>query len=65
MPTTGPNSPITVTGLTNNQAYRVKVRARNAAGWGPYSELSAEFTPQLGFSPGNSAIHQWWNGGSE
>ena len=35
--TTGPASPITVTGLTSGNNYRCRVRATNAIGTGPYS----------------------------
>lgn len=56
MPVTGPSSPLTVTGLTNGQQYRVKVRARNSAGWGPYSALSDIVTPQSGASVQQSAF---------
>lgn len=51
MPTTGTTSPITVTGLTNGQPYKVRVRARNSVGWGPYSGYSANTTPAAGSGP--------------
>ena len=35
----------TVTGLTNGTEYRGEVRARNAAGWGPWSSASGAVTP--------------------
>ena len=36
---------LVATGLTNNVVYRTRIRARNAAGWGPYSAYSSNFTP--------------------
>ena len=59
MPVTGPGSPLTITGLTNGQSYRVRVRARNSAGWGPYSAYSNPASPVApttfaeGFESGN------------
>ena len=38
-------SPVTVTGLTNGQAYRFQVAASNAVGTGAFSALSAAVTP--------------------
>lgn len=43
-PTNDAASPLLVTGLTN-AAHVAKVRGRNASGPGPYSTLSASFTP--------------------
>lgn len=39
------SSPFLFAGLTGGTGYKFKVRARNAAGWGPYSALSATVTP--------------------
>lgn len=41
----GSTKPMLVSGLTTSTGYKAKVRARNAAGWGPYSALSSTFTP--------------------
>jgi hypothetical protein len=49
-PANGAASPLTVDGLTNNQTYFARVRARNAAGWGPWSDLSVPFTPKAGLT---------------
>lgn len=42
---TGAASPITVTGLTNGQAYTFTVAAQNAGGYGPESAASNSVTP--------------------
>lgn len=42
---TGAGSPITVTGLTNGQAYTFTVQARNAIGFGSASAASNSVTP--------------------
>lgn len=41
----GNTEPIWVGGLTGGEDYTVKVRARNASGWGPLSVASATITP--------------------
>jgi len=40
-----------VTGLVNGAAYAFRVRALNGAGWGSWSEPSAEVTPQAPPAP--------------
>jgi hypothetical protein len=42
---TSPTSPITVSGLTNGQAYACLATATNAVGTSPISESSAPVTP--------------------
>jgi hypothetical protein len=54
---TGTASPITITGLTNGQAYTFKVAASNAIGEGSQSSASASCTPAGGNSvPGAPTI---------
>lgn len=40
-----------VTGLVNNTTYTASVRALNGAGWGPFSTVSASFTPTAPVTP--------------
>lgn len=44
---TGTSSPISITGLTNDTAYTVKVAATNTYGTGPLSSASGSVTPTL------------------
>ena len=46
-----PELTCTITGLTNGTAYTATVRVLNGAGWGPYSAVSATFTPQPPVTP--------------
>jgi hypothetical protein len=55
--TTGTQSPITVTGLPNNVAYRFKVSAVNAIGEGAVSALSSNVTPLAPTVPDAPAIY--------
>jgi hypothetical protein len=56
-PANGAASPLTVDGLTNNQTYFARVRARNAAGWGPWSDLSVPFTPKAAPDAGDGPAY--------
>lgn len=44
---TTPTNSCTVEGLSNGTAYTFTVRARNAAGWGPWSAASVAVTPSV------------------
>jgi hypothetical protein len=40
-----------ISGLSNGTTYIAMVRALNGGGWGPYSEASGAFTPELPIAP--------------
>jgi hypothetical protein len=52
---TGTTSPITVTGLTNGQAYTFTVKATNSAGTGPASAASGSATPAAAAAGGSTS----------
>jgi hypothetical protein len=43
--TVSPNAPVVISGLTNGESYRVRVKATNAAGESPWSEWTDAFSP--------------------
>ena len=53
---TGTSSPITVNGLTGNKHYRCRVKARNAAGIGPYSAYGATVLVTPATLPGQPTV---------
>ena len=68
-PHTGTTLNTTITGLTNDQAYQVRVRATNSAGSGPWSDPatatpttspSAPDKPVVTLTPGNAEIEVEW-----